>query len=511
LGLTVLITNARISARTGTELQAFSLALYLLESGHRPIIYSPVLGPLAAKIRERSILVVGDIGNIDERIDVIHGHHNPTTAIAVARFPETPAVFVCHDFTAWHDAPPLLPSILRYVAVDEAVRDRLVLEAGIPADKVELEPNAVDLARFEPAAALPAKPRRALVVAKNHNYVNAIRKACKARGIVLDVAGHGANMPIAAPEEAMRGYDVVFASALSAMEAMAMGRAVICCDGRGLAGLVTTATYPKWRPINFGLRSLTSAVTPEAILENLDRYAPLDAAKVSAMLRAEGGWRESARCWLERYRRVIDEWQRRPADSNATQVALARHLQTWMPDMRRRDEWPWMAERQMLMAELERLAKGIEPLPLGVKRDFGEREKANWYAPDRGFWARDPTAAWTSAQSATFRVWLDSPPQADLAATITVSALFPPNGGDPLRFEILLGGAMLLQSEINPKDPTRNERTFAIPRGMVAESGNLWFEARSSRLLSPQAGGLSHDTRKMGIGLVDLTIRAAPG
>jgi len=510
VALTVLITNARIAARTGTELQAFGLAQHLLEMGHRPIVYSPVLGPLAAKIRERSIPVVGDIGNISEDIDVIHGHHNPTTAIAVARFPAVPAIFVCHDFTAWHDAPPLLPSIRRYVAVDETVRDRLILESGIAAAMVELEPNAVDLARFEAGPPLPGRPRRALVVAKNYNYVDAIRKACAARGIALDVAGHGVSTPIDAPEELMRNHDVVFATALSAMEAMAMGRAVVCCDGRGLAGAVTTDTFRTWRPLNFGLRSLTAAVTVETVLAALDRYDAQDAARVCAMLRAEGGWRDAAGRWVERYRKVIEESRAQPVDGAAAQVALARHLQAWMPDLRRRDEWPWMAERQALLGELNRLAKGIEPLRLGVKQPFGQRGNTNWYAPDRGFWEPDSTALWTAEKSAMFRVWIENPPKAALTAVLTVAAIFPADGSNPLGVEILADGRSLLRTEFSAQEPARSVRTFAVPRGLVPASGNLWFEVRCNRLLSPQSVGMSHDAREMGVGLIDLTLSAAP-
>ena len=47
-GLRILITNLRLEGWTGTELFARDLARGLLEAGHRPVLYSPRLGKLAA-------------------------------------------------------------------------------------------------------------------------------------------------------------------------------------------------------------------------------------------------------------------------------------------------------------------------------------------------------------------------------------------------------------------------------------------------------------------------------
>ena len=48
----VLITNFRLAARTGTELYVHDLALRLLERGHTPVVYSPVLGERRARPEE---------------------------------------------------------------------------------------------------------------------------------------------------------------------------------------------------------------------------------------------------------------------------------------------------------------------------------------------------------------------------------------------------------------------------------------------------------------------------
>ena len=48
-GMRILITNLKLEGRTGTELFVCDLARGLLEAGHRPVLYSPRLGKLAAE------------------------------------------------------------------------------------------------------------------------------------------------------------------------------------------------------------------------------------------------------------------------------------------------------------------------------------------------------------------------------------------------------------------------------------------------------------------------------
>ena len=58
--------------------------------------------------------------------------HHLETMTALLRFPGVPAVYFCHGWLPWEEAPPRFPRILRYVAVDHTVRDRLQIEHGIP-------------------------------------------------------------------------------------------------------------------------------------------------------------------------------------------------------------------------------------------------------------------------------------------------------------------------------------------------------------------------------------------
>ena len=276
----VLLTNMWLAGRSGTEIVTRDVALGLLRRGHRPIVYAQQTGPLAAELRAASIPVVDRIASIAERPDVIHAHHNAPLAVAVARFPDVPAIFVCHDFTAWHDAPPHFPSVLRYVAVDETVADRLRIESGIAPERVAIHRNAVDLDRFRaPERSLPEAPRRALAFVKHTAHLEALRTACAARGLALDEAGTVTGNRLDRPEEVLPKYDLVFTSALSALEAMVSGCAVIVCDARGPRrhghpGVVRALAPAQFRAAHASRGASPPRHSPPRSIATMPRQAP---------------------------------------------------------------------------------------------------------------------------------------------------------------------------------------------------------------------------------------------
>ena len=136
--LSVLITNQKLANRSGTELYVRDLALGLLQRGHRPIVYSPRLGAVAAEIRTHTIPVVDDLAAVAEAPDIIHGNYGLETLTALLAFPGVPAVAMCHSWVGWADRTVVSPRIGRYLAVDDTCRDRLVREQGIPPDRVDV-------------------------------------------------------------------------------------------------------------------------------------------------------------------------------------------------------------------------------------------------------------------------------------------------------------------------------------------------------------------------------------
>lgn len=97
------------------------------------------------------------------------------------RFPGVPAIYLCHAWISFEAFPPRFPRILRYIAMDDTCRDRLLFQEGVSEVQVKVLLNAVDLKRFHSRGPLPDHPRRALVFSNNagrYDYLDAVRAAC---------------------------------------------------------------------------------------------------------------------------------------------------------------------------------------------------------------------------------------------------------------------------------------------------------------------------------------------
>lgn len=95
---TILITNIWLDHLAGSEVVVRDLALGLLRRGHRPIVYSPTLGYIAEEISARGVSVIDDLRQLGEPPDIIHAHHSIPCGEALIRFPDVPAIYVCHSF-----------------------------------------------------------------------------------------------------------------------------------------------------------------------------------------------------------------------------------------------------------------------------------------------------------------------------------------------------------------------------------------------------------------------------
>lgn len=307
--LRVLITCRELVVRAGSQLYTRDVAEALRELGHAPVVYSPRLGPVAEEMRSRGVAVIDRLDRLGAPPDLIHGQHHLEAMAAMLRFPTVPALFVCHGWLPWEEAPPCFPSLRHYVAVDHLRRDRLVLEHGIPESRVTVLPNFVDLDRFRPRPApLPSRPRRALLLsnqASERNFVPVVERVCAASGIELTVAGSASGAAASRPEELLTGFDLVFARGRAALEAMAVGAAVVLCDVEGDGPLIETANFQALRDLNFGLATLRPPVDEDRLRAAIGRYDPQEAARVRDLVRRETGRREAVARLVALYRRLI--------------------------------------------------------------------------------------------------------------------------------------------------------------------------------------------------------------
>jgi hypothetical protein len=325
--LRILITHD--TAASGSGLYVLDLARALLRKGHKPVVYTTVLDAVAGSLREATVPVIDDLAALDAAPDVIHGQHHLETMTAALHFAGTPVVACSHGWMPWEDTPSVFPTIARWIAIDDLCAERLATTRGVDRTRVRTLYDAVDIARFPPRDALPATPRRALVFS-GHGVQDAfaatILRACRQAGIAVDIASPGQ------ASDALRDYDVVFATARDALEAMAVGCATVVADRGGFAGLVTTANFDRLRALNFGARSLQAGpVTEAAVLAAIGDYDVGDASRVSQRVRTEANFDTLADAMLVQYREAIDAG-RVPDPVDCTQAA-ARYLRDTLSPM----------------------------------------------------------------------------------------------------------------------------------------------------------------------------------
>lgn len=323
--MNILITNSTLAIRGGTVLVVRDLVHGLRAAGHRLVVYSPLQQPdIVSDIEACGAAVVSDLASLPEGFvpDLIHGNHHVELVEALLRFPAARGVFVCHHRSDYSAAPPRMDRIHRYVAVDDLCLERLTIEYAIPAAQTRVIYNSVDTDRFLPRATpLPSAPARAAIFsnyagAGRDTQLEAVRAACQTLNLPLDVIGSGVGNSCAAPEQVLGEYDLVFAKARCAIEAMAVGTAVVLCDAQGLGPMVTSAHVAKLRRWNFGRNVLRGALEPSAIVREAQRYDAADAASVCSYIREHASLTHSTREYLQLYDEVMAE----PAVSSAREL-----------------------------------------------------------------------------------------------------------------------------------------------------------------------------------------------
>jgi hypothetical protein len=353
----VLIAGHSLDYTGGLQAYERDLALWLIERGHSPVIYATLLGEAARLLERRAVPVVDDLSKIGAPPDIIHGDSAIETVAALLRFPAAPALFVCHSAVSALASPPRFSRVRRYVAVDDACADRLVLREGIAPADVSVLLNAVNLDRFCQRPPLPERPRRAIVfgnLAHELMHVAAVREACSRASIAVDVVGALAGSAVSDPESVLGGYDLAFAKGKAAIEAMACGLAVILCDGPGLGALVRSDDFDRLRRLNFGIRTLTRPVTADAVAGELARYDAADALRVSDRIRATASSDSMYEVLATLYETVIAE-QRGGGDWHEESLAASRFLH----DIARRER-----EQEMSVTTLGGAANRVLQIPL---------------------------------------------------------------------------------------------------------------------------------------------------
>jgi hypothetical protein len=157
------------------------------------------------------------------------------------------------------------------------------------------------------------------------------------------------------PENELVQYDLVFATARAALEAMCCGCAVVVCDRRGLAGLVTTKNFDEMRIRNFGLRTLSAPITAERLIEEISRYDATDARAVSQLARNAADLEQHLDRVESLYSEVLDGPRQPVITPLGQERAVARFLHENLPRTTGDTRWPWLGVLKNLDVRREAL------------------------------------------------------------------------------------------------------------------------------------------------------------
>ncbi|MEM7145932.1 MAG: glycosyltransferase family 4 protein [Verrucomicrobiota bacterium] len=307
----ILFTNNTLADYAGTEIYTRDVALGMQARGHQPLAFTLEPGRVANELEQAGVPVFNDLNAIPNELrpDLIHGHHFFETSLAALAFPKTPVLSFCHGPVAWQETPCRLPNVVTWITVDHRCRDRLIDEESIPADRIETVFNFIDTDRFQPRATpLPRRPEKALVFSNTMADCDALRaaqEACAQRNLPLDVVGLKAGSATDTPESILPQYDLVFAKAKAAIEAMAVGCAVIQLDYFGAGELITPDSFDRLRTVNFGYAAMQTPPTADHIGIQIDKYDPAQAQAVTDRIRNEASIDDALDQLEELYRQSV--------------------------------------------------------------------------------------------------------------------------------------------------------------------------------------------------------------
>jgi len=305
----VLIANYKMNNYSGITMYVQELAYGLNRKGIKVEVFTCALGSIAFEMIERGIFVTDEIKLLSEP-DLIHANHNIMALKTISRFRNTPVLFWVHGRLSSLSIPPFHANVMRYIAVDYNCKELYTDDYCMKESESQVIYNWVNLDRFKLNETKKEKPTRALVFSSylNENlYLPEIKEACSLTDISLDVIGK--NNEISDPESYLGEYDIIFAKAKAAIEGLSIGASVIVCDFMGLAGMIDSSNYERFRKYNFGMKLMTMKVTVENLVREIKKYNAQDAKLVSTRIRSEASYLATIDQIISCYNEVLTEYR----------------------------------------------------------------------------------------------------------------------------------------------------------------------------------------------------------
>ena len=367
--MNILFTNSSLEHRAGAELVVVELATGMQKLGHRVAAYSTRVGEVGDLLRSMGIPVIREPRASPFVPDLIHGQHHLDTIAALCAFPGVPAIYHCHGYLPWAEAPPLHPRIQRYVGMCDTLSERIRIELNLPDVSVVTVPNWVDTRRFSVVREPVSVPRRALIFQGSSNlfswHVQQLRIAFAKAGILLDChfpAGFKSN-----PEVVLPNYDIVLASGRSALEAMACGCAVLPYHSNFLLDFVEPHNFEIMRAQNFAPRLHSPRLSHRSVSACLARYNPESVAQVTLMIREKCSLDVSVQNLNSLYNEAasVARASTEPAEGlyNSELLAVSNYLRSLQPLVREHDRLKsaWDVLHDDPLRQLARILRRLQP------------------------------------------------------------------------------------------------------------------------------------------------------
>lgn len=265
-----ILTSAHALNLAGTPTVTLTMYNEMVKRGHDVTVYSPLGGPL-----ENQMNTVKSLTGLPTP-DIILAQHNSCAETLKRTFPDIPLVFYSHGVLPERHAleqPPKFPADW-YIAINEEVEQNLI-EKGVPARKISIIRDFIDLERFKPTKPINRELKKVLFISNYKKWKNykAVSGACQKLSLELTCHGspYGRNFKI---EEAINEADLVVSWARGVLEAMSCGRAALSFDRYEGDGYIDLKNYFEARKDNFSGRHFKYEYSADTLADEMLKYDP---------------------------------------------------------------------------------------------------------------------------------------------------------------------------------------------------------------------------------------------
>ncbi len=339
----LLLTNDELhEIRGGTQTFTMDLALGLRARAHEVAVFAWMRGSLADELAGAGVPVVASPRECGFLPDVIHGQHHLAAMTAITAFPGVPAIYLCHGYSPWQERPPLHPRILHYAGMAPIMAPWMASLTGRSAEEITVIPNTVHLGRFSRVRRQESTPRRAVVFGNTAipaDHIAVLERACRERGIALDLIGEPFGTATAEPHVILPDYDIVFAIGRSALEALASGCAVVLFGSDGCGPMIHPQNLEFFLQRNLTVPEAGCAPAMEAINREIGTLNPAHCTAIAAEVRARFGHDSTCDLLEALYARTVAEWRDRPRPRPEEEsIAISDYLAGLGPHIKGADE-----------------------------------------------------------------------------------------------------------------------------------------------------------------------------